>query len=219
MKKLSYILLFGIVLAASCTHASYDTGDGEYSHIRTDYVNVDVKDQQIQSIVTDEGASLNIPPGIKVITNPKDTTLRWLLYYNKENNSDPIEIVSHSNMTLLKVKKQQEVQTIKTDPVTVNSVWMAKDQRYLNLNIGLKTGITESENNLHSVGMVCTKTEGDIAYYTFYHDQADIPQYYTQNVLLTVESPEEKIIDLTINTHNGTFHRQFIIHGSQFIVE
>lgn len=205
-------MLLGIALMASCTHASYDTGDGEYSHLRTDYVNVEVKDQLIQSITTDDGTALNINPGFKVITNPKDTTLRWLLYYNKVNNSDPIEIVSHSNMTLLKVKDASEVE-MKTDPVTVNSVWVGKDRKYLNLNIGLKMGTTESENNLHSVGMVCTKTEDDITYYTFYHDQADIPQYYTQNVLLTVDCAKEKIIDLTINTYNGTWHKQFIVHS------
>ena len=205
-------MLLGIALMASCTHASYDTGDGEYSHLRTDYVNVEVKDQLIQSITTDDGTALNINPGLKVITNPKDTTLRWLLYYNKVNNSDPIEIVSHSNMTLLKVKDASEVE-MKTDPVTVNSVWVGKDCKYLNLNIGLKMGTTESENNLHSVGMVCTKTEDGITYYTFYHDQADIPQYYTQNVLLTVDCAKEKIIDLTINTYNGTWHKQFIVHS------
>ena len=117
---------------ASCTHASYDTGDGEYSHLRTDYVNIEVKDQLIQSITTDEGTALSITPGIKVITNPKDTTLRWLLYYNKVNNSDPIEIVSHSNMTLLKVKDASKTE-MKTDPVTVNSVWVAKDHNTLTL--------------------------------------------------------------------------------------
>jgi hypothetical protein len=212
VKRLSYILLLGIALMASCTHASYDTGDGEYSHLRTDYVNVEVKDQLIQSITTDDGTALNINPGFKVITNPKDTTLRWLLYYNKVNNSDPIEIVSHSNMTLLKVKDASEVE-MKTDPVTVNSVWVGKDRKYLNLNIGLKMGTTESENNLHFVGMVCTKTEDGITYYTFYHDQADIPQYYTQNVLLTVDCAKEKIIDLTINTYNGTWHKQFIVYS------
>lgn len=216
MKKPAYILLLGIALMASCTHVSYDTGDGEYSHLRTDYVNIEVKDQLIQSITTDEGTTLSITPGIKVITNPKDTTLRWLLYYNKMNNSDPIEIVSHSNMTLLKVKDASKTE-MKTDPVTVNSVWVAKDHKYLNLNIGLKMGTTESESNLHSVGMVCTKTEDGIAYYTFYHDQADIPQYYTQNVLLTVECPKEKTIDLTINTYNGTWHKKFTVHSSQLV--
>ena len=216
MKKQLHILLIGItLLTAGCKHSSYDTGDGEYSHLRTDYVNVEVKDNYVQSIITDDGRQLNISPGMKVTTNPKDTTLRWLLYYNVNHNlnhNENIEIISHSNMTLLKVKEAGEIE-LKSDPVTVNSVWVSKDGRYLNMNIGLKMGTTETENNLHSVGMICQKTEGNTAYYTLYHDQADIPQYYTQNVLLTVKIEKEKIIDLTINTFKGEWHNELKVEG------
>jgi hypothetical protein len=50
-----------------------------------------------------------------------------------------------------------------------------------------------------------------VVYYTLYHDQAGIPQYYTQEYFFTVETPEKKEINLTINTYNGVWHKQFRI--------
>ena len=200
-----------LLLLLACEHDSYDTGDGKYSHLQTDYVSVEVKDCYVQSITTDDDKPLSITAGMRIDVEPKDTVLRWLLYYNKVSDSNPIEIVGRSNMTLLKVRTTTDADAIKTDPVTMTSAWLSKNKRYLNLNIGLKMGSTTSNTQLHTVGMVCTGMDDDTAYYTFYHDQGNIPQYYTQDVLFTVECPDKKVIDLTINTYNGTWHKQLII--------
>ena len=205
------------LLLLSCEHTSYDTGDGRYSHMQTDYVTVTVHDDYVQSIVTDEGRSLAYSKGMTYDVEPVDTTLRWLLYYN-DNGNDPIEIVGRNTMWLLKPKERYEIAMMKTDPVTVTGVWVAKNGKYLNLRLGLKTGKTDDRQAKHTVSLIKEGVSDDVVYYTLYHDQADIPQYYTQEYFFTVEAPEQKEIDLTINTYNGVWHKQFIIHNSQFTV-
>ena len=207
------------VLTASCEHDSYDTGEGQYSRLRTDYVTIKVRDNYVQSITTDDDKVLSLGREMKIDVEPKDTTLRWLLYYNgtrrdepqaNNNNNENIEIVGSNPMFLLKPIDRSEVITMKTDPVTVTSVWMASNGKYLNLRLGLKTGNSD-EQAKHTVALIRNGVSGDVVYYTLYHDQADIPQYYTQEYTFTVEAPEQKEIDLTINTYNGVFHKTFTV--------
>ena len=218
MKRL-FVLICVICVICGCTQDAYEKGEGKYSLMRADFVEARANAQkQIDQIITDDGEQLQAskPFTSKLVVTP-DSVYRCILYYNKvrdEKGQYVFEPVSIGEVSCPKIIPLSGLdKEMKTDPVTVNSVWVGKDRKYLNLNIGLKMGTTESENNLHSVGMVCTKTEDGITYYTFYHDQADIPQYYTQNVLLTVDCAKEKIIDLTINTYNGTWHKQFIVYS------
>jgi hypothetical protein len=175
--------------------------------MHTDYVTVKVHNDYVQSIITDDGKALEFSKGMTYDVQPVDTTLRWLLYYN---DGSPIEIIGRSTMWLLKPIDGYRIATLKTDPVTVTSVWMAKNKSYLNLRLGLKTGNSD-EQAKHTVALIRNGVSGDVVYYTLYHDQADIPQYYTQEYTFTVEAPEQKEIDLTINTYNGVFHKTFTV--------
>ena len=210
MKFFRYISFAVVCVLLACEHTPYDTGDGTYSHLHTDYVTVKVHDDHVQSIVTDEGRSLAFSKGMTYDVQPVDTTLRWLLYYNKVNDSAPIEIVGRTTMWLLKTMESYEVAPMKTDPVTVTGVWVAKNGKYLNMRLGLKTGNSDNKAK-QTVILVKDGVNDDVAYYTLYHDQAGILQYYTQEYFFTVEIPEQKVIDLTINTYNGTWHKQLII--------
>ena len=49
--------------SASCERDSYDTGEGTYSRMHTDYVTVKVHNDYVQSIITDDGKALKINPG------------------------------------------------------------------------------------------------------------------------------------------------------------
>lgn len=198
---------------ASCEHDAYETGEGAYSFMRTDYVTVDVKAHKIASITTDEGRALNIPQGMDAETQKADTLLRWLLYYNQRNEGDVISMMGHNTMLLLKPFEASDLENMKTDPVKVTSVWLAPSMKYLNLRLGLMTGNATQPDDRQTVGMVLDKVEDGVAYYTLYHDQANIAQYYTQEVFLTMECPEQKVIDLTIQTYNGIWHKQFQIEN------
>jgi len=200
-------LLLIMLATASCERDSYDTGEGTYSRMHTDYVTVKVHNDYVQSIITDDGKALEFSKGMTYDVQPVDTTLRWLLYYN---DGSPIEIIGRSTMWLLKPIDGYRIATLKTDPVTVTSVWMAKNKSYLNLRLGLKMGNSD-EQAKHTVALIRNGVSGDVVYYTLYHDQADIPQYYTQEYTFTVEAPEQKEIDLTINTYNGVFHKTFTV--------
>ncbi|MBR4572669.1 MAG: hypothetical protein IKO28_04550 [Prevotella sp.] len=193
------LLLLGLI--ASCEHDSYETGDGNYSRLTTDYVTVDVKECRVQSIVTDDDVALDLGKGMTLDIQPKDTMLRWLLYYKGT------EIVGRNTMLLLKPLGKSMILETKTDPVTVTSVWMAGNRKYLNMRLGLKVG--NANGSKHGVALIKDKEEADVVYYTLYHDQSDIPEYYTQEYFFTVKAPENKEIDLTINTYNGTWHKRF----------
>ena len=208
--RIHYAISFLLpLLQLSCEHTSYDTGDGKYSHMQTDYVNVEVKDCYVQSITTDDDKVLSISTGMRIDVEPKDTLLRWLLYYS-DNGNAPIEIVGRNTMWVLKPLESYEVISMKTDPVTVTGVWVAKNRKYLNLRLGLKTGNSDNTAK-QTVMLVKEGVSDDVVYYTLYHDQAGIPQYYTQEYFFTVETPEKKEINLTINTYNGVWHKQFRI--------
>ena len=200
-------LLLTVLITASCEHDSYDTGEGKYSRMHTDYVTVKVHNDYVQSIITDDGKALEFSKGMTCDVQPVDTTLRWLLYYNE---GSPIEIIGNNAMLLLKPIDGYKIAMMKTDPVTVTSVWMANNKSYLNLRLGLKMGNSDDEAK-HTVALIRNGVSGDVAYYTLYHDQADIPQYYTQEYFFTVEAPEQKEIDLTINTYNGVYHKTFTV--------
>ena len=216
-EELRFFLIFFILhssffIFSSCEHDDYDKGDGRYSHLRTDYVTVSVQDNYVQSITTDEGVALPFSTGMKVDVQPKDTTLRWLIYYNQNlnpNTNQAIEIMERNTMMLLKPIDRMSLATVKTDPVTLTSAWMASNGKYLNMRLGLKISNPNLNSNKQTIALVNDGENDGVVYYTLYHDQADSPQYYTQEYYFTVNASEGKEIDLTINTYNGTWHKRF----------
>ena len=203
-----------MAVCCACENRFYDAGDGKYSFLYTDYVDVDVKGGIIHGIVTDDGTSLNIPQGKRLDIEPKDTMLRWLLYYNKRNANTPIEIVGNTPVRILHPYTAEEVKTIKTDAVKVTSVWQSANGKYLNLRLGLMTGNATSpdqKQQLFLVRTACHSINKGKATYTLYHDQHDVPQYYTQEYFFSMPYPiEQDTVEVHIQTYSGEFIEQYI---------
>lgn len=221
MKWNGIMAIVALIILASCKAEPYDTGEGTYSQMVADYVDVEVKNHEVRSIVTDNGEALNIQRGMMLDVTPPDTTLRWLLYYNKGSQPDGnVQLLANTPMRLLhpvdaskEDGKEDEEVVIKTDPLKLISAWVSPNGKYFNLRIGLMAGNATEKDTKQVIGLVRNAyhniKKGKVEY-TFYHDQAGVPQYYTQEHYLSLPYPEQDTIVMTINTYKGEYKKTFI---------
>ena len=99
---------------------------------------------------------------------------------------------------------------VKTDPLTLESIWISKNKRYLNASVYLKVGSTDDEEAIHKMGVVCdtimahadsTRT----LHLRLYHDQGGVPEYYSQRTYFSLPLSElhADSIRFSINTYKG----------------
>ena len=104
------------------------------------------------------------------------------------------------------------------DPIGLESAWMAKSGKYLNVGLLMKTGRISDEELPHNIGLaqdtVYTYPDGRCAAsYRFLHSQNGIPQYYTNRRYVSILLPTVKpdTIHLSIQTYDGIVHKTFIV--------
>lgn len=215
-----YWLALFIPLIIACEHNSYDTGDGRYSYLQADIVDAHAATKgQIDYCHTDKGDLLKLSPHAKAdwATTP-DSTYRALLYYGKvtDHTTEAIQI---ARVPVLKSVPTARIDTIFTDPLKLESAWMSTNRRYLNLQLGLKTGRQDGVDNKQVVSVMhdstsATGTSMPTIYLQLYHRQNGVPEYYTvrQYVSIPLDDIKETTqICLTVNTYNGIVTRSFVI--------
>lgn len=218
MKK-QIIIGFLALTAIACRHDYYETGDSALSYLHTEFVDATTNyAQAFASAITDDNTSLTLSPAIaaKWATTP-DSTYRALLYYNKVENgiTKPIAIkrVLTLKPTLISEAKQQN-----TDPLTLESAWIGKKKKYLNLSLIIKTGIADDEKAIQSVGLLQTvsrlqKNGTSKAYYfTLAHNQGGVPAYYSSKAYASIPLSTYQQGDslyVTINTYKGVVTKTF----------
>lgn len=215
-----FILAF-IPFLTSCEFNQYETGDGTYSYLRADFVEVHTIDsKQIDYAINDEGEKIvfSTPYQVKWAEN-KDTLYRALLYYNrKPEGAEPLSI---QRVHVLKPLLADTVKNAKTDPITLESTWVSDCQRtfsfnnqqkarYLNVSFAVKTGQHEEEL-VQTIG-VMRENPTDTLLLTFLHDQGGIPEYYSSHVYASIplfslqengEQTNFPPVIFTINTYQG----------------
>ena len=102
-----------------------------------------------------------------------------------------------------------------TDPLDIESVWMAKNKTFINLSLLLKSGTTESDNQ-QSIGLVELSHSIDAdnrkrVVLQVYHDQGNVPQYYTvqQYASIDLTKLDANIVEIQANTYNGV--KRFVV--------
>lgn len=209
MKKfIAYIFSVVMMLAvSSCESNGYDTGDNGYANLRSDYVDIHVVNNQVKSIVTDDDVSLKFNNDLTLKTEKADTTVRRVMYYNVVSTSEPVDIFSMGEVSIMSPIDKSKVKTIKTDPLTLEAAWMAKNGKHANISLGLMVGNAAASTDYHTVALVRTSVSNvgkGCVNYTLYHDQGDIPQYYTSKAYLSVIPPAmQDTMKITINTYTG----------------
>ena len=196
----------------SCEYTGYETGDGRYSYMRADYADVTIEQGKVVSIVTDEDQSLMVPSSF-AYSERKDTMMRCLLYYKSSVGEQGIQVIAQKSVALLIPLKWQGQEKAQTDPLTLTAVWTSANRRYINMQLGIKTGSSEAEAR-QSLALRCdsVSTYGKGAVWlTLCHDQDNIPQYYTKELLFSIPlNVTPDTIQLKINTYSGMAVRKFI---------
>ena len=198
----------------ACTIDYYEKGEGDYSSMQGDFAMVHANnDKKIDYADLDNGERLYLmEPLAKTWVDKADTFYRSVFYYKKIGSS--IEVVSITQINEIGIVsadtlKKRKVE-VKTDPLTLESLWLSRNKQYMNASIYLKTGSATDENAIHRLGLVLdsvhlNKDKTTVMYMRLFHDQGGMPEHYSVNTFFSL--PLEKLpvdsICLTVNTYNG----------------
>ena len=203
-----------MLMLSACTQDAYDKGEGSLSKVEADFVEAYTDaNKQVFRVVTDEGESLTFStPFTQKWAQTADSVYRALLYYRRMAQSDTeVEALSCGQVSVPGIVPRDSVKVqMKTDPVRMESVWLSKNRRYLNMGFYLKSGATDDEKAVHRLGIVADSlqrhTDGKTTLcLRLYHDQGSVPQYYSQRsyVSISVANIKADSIALAVNTYEG----------------
>ncbi len=219
MRHLAFLTLLAFLpLLAACTIDAYEKGEGEYSLLTAELVEAYVdNDKHVSHVVTDQGEHLMLtsPLTAQWIETP-DTMYRALLYYDQveEGKAEPRSFGWVGVLT----PRDSIKGGMKSDPLYTESMWVAKNHKYLNLRLRLLTGSTDDEKARHSIGLMkdaASSTPGH-ARMVLYHDQGGMPEYYSMVTYASIPLDSIKAYTLTIvvKTYNGEVNRTFKLRSS-----
>lgn len=206
----------------SCTTEDYETGDGKLSYLRADFVEVHSRAAKtLDYALSDDGDSLVFEPMATAewATTP-DSIYRAILMYNRKSDDRRVtDVISVSQIMTLWMAPASRVETVHTDPVDVESVWLSRNGKYVNMGIVIKTGKTEGIDARQTVAMVCdtviTCADDTEEYHLrLYHDQNGVPEYYSSRIFVSVPIGSLRRGDAIIietNTYNGVVVRRFVL--------
>ncbi len=218
-KVLLYTAVLWLSLLVSCTTDSYDKGQGKYSLMQAELVDLSVNsEKEVTAFVLDDGNSfiLTSPATASWITTA-DTTYRAILYYNKVTEKTA-EVVSLGVVPTLRAVHHWRVEQQPDDPIGMESAWLSKNKKYINLALLLKTGQADDNDGTQTVGLVqdtirVNDDQTHTAVFRLLHDQCGVPQYYTSRRFVSILLPDTVQLDtirLTIPTYDGQLERVFL---------
>ena len=206
-----YLLsLLTLVTITACTQDSYEKGEGAYSQMMAELADAHVNsDKRVDYVDTDEGERLVLSKSASASFITKaDTTYRVSFYYKKVD--DKVESLAMGRVSVLSPLSAKDIKDMKTDPVRIESMWVGKSKKYANLSLYLMTGTTDSDSLKQVLGCrrdaLVTNTDGTRTLrLTLYHNQGDVPEYYSQRVYLSIPIKGVKAdsVWLTVNTYEG----------------
>ena len=210
-----YLFTLFLPILASCTQDAYDKGEGRYSQMVAEmadgYTNGDAK---IVSFVTDADERLTVVEPFTSKLAPKaDTVYRAVFFFNRTDCGAEVITVNRVG-----VVRPHVIDTLKTDPVRLESVWLAKSRRYLNVSVYLMLGATDDASALQTVGchrdtLMANADGTSTLRLVFYHDQGGVPQYYSSRSYASIPlgAVDADSLQLTINTYDGPVVKRFYV--------
>ncbi|OYP66064.1 hypothetical protein CIK87_11155 [Prevotella sp. P5-64] len=206
------------VVMAACESSSYDSGDGHYSYMQAEMVDAYTADKGVISrVVTDEGKALQLQPTITAKWAAKaDTLYRALFYYDYHDAATTVKPRSIGAVPVLRPIETTRPDTLRTDPLGLESAWRSTTGRYINMRLALKAGAKDNgEMGRQTVGVKCdTLRTGSREQFTFtlLHNQNGVPEYYTQVAFVSIpldERAQEADIVVRVNTYGGLLERRY----------
>ena len=219
MKRILPICLSLLIALTSCERDSYEKGEGKYSLLQADFANLTIDgEKRGVSFITDEGESY-------LLSNPQtaswiqtaDTVYRTLLYYNKEENGKA-RVTSMGILPTLVARDVKDFKRQPQDPVGLESSWLTRDRKYINMGLLLKNGRNDNgEEGTHALALALDEVRQNAdqthtVCYRLLHDQGEAPQYYTNRRYVCILLPTEERPDsvcLTVKTYDGVVVKKF----------
>lgn len=217
MRYLLFILFIGIAFAG-CKQDPYDSGDTSLSYLKAEMVNMSIERGAVSVVVNDAFQTIPFPSDFRLSKDFEnvDTTLRLMMYYNQVP-SQPVQIVKTVPVSILFPVENQTHIAYKTDPVDLISAWKSEQMNYINLSLGVKTGVADDKQAVQTLmfmqdSLKIAPEGGRIRYITLFHSQSTVPQFVTKQVYLTLPVNDFKQGDevvLTVNTYKGKVQKTF----------
>jgi hypothetical protein len=212
MKHL-YPIILATLFICSCTQDAYEKGEGKYSLMRADLVEAHANsDSLIDYIITDDNERLELTqPRSHKWGKKTDTLYRAAFYYSK-NADAKAEVLSASRVSTVNILHKDSLKDgMKTDPTTLESIWLSKNKRYLNLSLYLKTGQGGDEKALQQLAVIgdtllLNADNTHTFYLNVYHDQGGVPEYYSERIYFSIPlyNIQTDSVCITIPTYKGT---------------
>ena len=214
-------LLLLVASLSACTTDTYESGEGELSQMRADFVVAYTNgESQMVSAMTDDGDSLLFSEPMKVKwAGVADSVYRLLLYHEPTDKAKTRPMSFVQMLTLDIRRAPADSANRKMDPLMFESLWMSKNRRFVNMGIALKTG-QHDPKVLQALGVWCdTIMERDDGSRLFrlcvYHDQGGIPEYYSAKYYASIPLAPYAMrkgdeIELTVNTYQGIQRRSVL---------
>lgn len=223
MKRLlskSLIMLIALAMLTACESESYDTGDSSYSYMKADLCEALTNGNGIvETVRLDDNTEWTLSKSISADWMEQvDTLYRALAYYNEVENAKGearMDLVSIDQVPVVSPILVDSIKEMKTDAVDLVSLWKGKNGKYLNFRIQIKSGKIADDAVSQSLAIVETarlkSPKGSMSYLTLYHDQGDVPEYYSQTVIfsLPVSSVAADSMTVNIQTYDGIYSRSF----------
>jgi hypothetical protein len=218
-KTVASILMMLTIALSSCETDSYEKGEGRYSLLQADFANLTVDNEKRGvSFVTDEGESYLLSNPLKTSwIETADTVYRTYLYYNKEDNGKA-NVKSIGILPTLIARDAKDFKRQPQDPLGVESSWLTRDSKYINMGLLLKNGRDDNgKEGIHSLALALDEVRQNddqthTAYYRLLHEQGEAPEYYTNRRYVCILLPTEERPDsvcLTVNTYDGVVVKKF----------
>ncbi len=218
MKKFIYAAFLWLPVLIGCTTDSYDKGEGKYSLMQAELVDLTVNGQKEGiAFVTDDGARFTLTPSVVASwIQTADTVYRALLYFNKISETTA-ESMSLGAVPTLRAIHHWQLKEQPEDPLGVESGWLSKNGKYLNLGLLLKTGQEEGNDGTQKIALAqdtirLNDDQTHTAYFRLLHDQSGVPEYYTSRRYVSILLPDTVQLDtihLTLPTCEGKKERVF----------
>ena len=218
-KVLLYMAILWLSLFMSCTTDSYDKGQGKYSLMQAELVDLSINSEKEATAFTlDDGSRFTLTPfATAKWIETADTTYRAVLYFNQlsETTAEPVSLGA---VPTLRAVKHWQLKEQPEDPIGMESAWLSKNGKYLNLGLLLKTGQADGNDGTQEVALAqdtirLNDDQPHTAVFRLLHDQCDVPQYYTSRRFVSILLPDTVQLDtirLTIPTYEGMVERTFL---------
>ncbi len=211
-----FLLLVFSALYCGCSSETYDTGDGSLSYMRADFVEAQTDaNAAVVSATLDDGTTLLLVPSAKADwIKAKDSLYRALLYYNKvEDKSSVVPVAVSQVLVPNVVSGNNSLAIYPADPVNLETAWMSRNKRYLNLGIYIKIGTKDGSYGTQALGFLHYGTveqeDGSTLYKVrLVHSQNGVPEYYSTQVYMSIpiyrlpfQIKEGDKIEVDVNTY------------------